>query len=366
MIKLIQPVVSEDIIKEVVKILKSGLLVQGKNVEKFEKSVADYLKVKYAFAVNSGTSALHLSLIALGIKENDEVIIPDFTFPATGNVVALTGAKPILVDIDLKTYNIDPAKIEKRITSRTKAIIPVHLFGQPADMDAILKIAKKYNLYVIEDAACGLGAEYKNKKCGTMGDVSCFSFHPRKIITTGEGGMIVTNREETANKIKALRNHGIVSKDGKYSFEYAGFNYRMTDFQGAMGWLQMEKIEKTIKGRREVAELYDTALKNIGFLQVPLQMKANKHIYQSYVVLLNDKIDRTFVIKKLREKEIETTIGTYALHCQPFYGKNYGYKEGKLENSYKAFKQSLCLPLYEELKKDTIESISAYIKKEIK
>lgn len=286
MIRLIRPEIGTEEIRKVSEVLKSGFLVQGKNVEKFEKKVANYLSVKYAMAVSSGTAALHLALIALGIKEGDEVVLPDFTFPATGNVVVLVGAKPVLIDIDLKTFNIDPTRIEGNITSRTKAIIPVHEFGQSADMDPILDIAKRNNLYVIEDAACALGAEYKDKKCGTMGDIGCFSFHPRKAITTGEGGMVVTNNPDVAAKVKALRNHGMTNKDGIYYFEYTGFNYRMTDFQAALGWVQMKKLDEIIKKRRELAALYDSFLKGNDILIIPNVANGIKHIYQSYVVLL--------------------------------------------------------------------------------
>ncbi|MFQ6083135.1 MAG: DegT/DnrJ/EryC1/StrS family aminotransferase [Methanosarcinales archaeon] len=358
MIRLTTPELGKEEIKEVGKVLRSGFLTQGENVEKFELKIAEYLNVKYAIAVSSGTAALHLSLIALEIKKGDEVILPDFTFPATGNVIALVGAKPVLVDIDLKTYNIDPAKIEESITPRAKAIIPVHLFGQSAEMDPILEIARRYNLDVIEDAACALGAEYKGKKCGTLGDIGCFSFHPRKAITTGEGGMVMTNDPGIAAKVNALRNHGMINKDGKYYFEYAGFNYRMTDFQGAMGWIQMEKLEEIIEKRRELAALYDSLLKNNDNLRIPFVANGNKHIYQSYVVLLDEQINRDSVIRKLRGKEIETTIGTYALHRQPFYQKNYDYKEGELKNSYKVFKQSLCLPIYTQMKQKDIRKVT--------
>lgn len=358
MIRLIRPEIGKREIREVERVLKSGLLVQGRNVEKFENMVAQYLNVKYAIAVSSGTASLHLSLIALGIKEGDEVIVPDFTFPATGNVVALVGAKPILVDVDLKTFNIDPSKIKEKITSKTKAIIPVHAFGQSADMNQILAIAKKYNLFVIEDVACALGAEYKTRKCGTIGDIGCFSFHPRKIITTGEGGMVITNKKEIAEKIISLRNHGIVSKNGQNSFEYAGFNYRMTDFQGALGWLQMEKIDEMIRKRRSLVILYNSLLKANKNISTPIVMSGNKHIYQSYIVLLSSRINRDKIMKKLREKEIETTIGTYALHCQLFYKNSYGYRQGELQNSYRAFKQSLCLPLYTKMSQKDISVVA--------
>lgn len=369
MIHLIKLEIGEEEISTVEKVLRSGLLVQGKNVETFEEIIADYLGIKFAIAVSSGTAALHLSLLVLEIGPGDEVIVPDFTFPATGNVVALIGAKPVLVDIDLSTYNIDPQKIEEKISSKTKAIIPVHLFGQPADMDSILEIARRHNLHVIEDAACALGAIYKGKKCGTIGDVGCFSFHPRKIITTGEGGMVVTNNKKIAERIRSLRNHGITKRKNGYSFEYAGFNYRMTDFQGAIGVAQMKKLDEIIEKRREIANLYTYFLKNIKksqVSQIPVEVEGNKHIYQSYVILLGEDIERDKIIMKLRKKGIETTIGTYALHCQPFYKKEYGYKEGTIRNSYETFKHSLALPLHQKMKKENIKKVAIALKEVIK
>ena len=359
MIRLTKPEIGKEEIREVGKVLRSGFLVQDENVEKFESTVSEYLGVEYAVAVSSGTAALHLSLISLGIKQGDEVIIPDFTFPATGNVVALVGAKPILVDIDLMTYNIDATRIEEKITPRTKAIVPVHEFGQSADMDPILDIAKKHNLFVIEDAACALGAEYKARKCGTLGNVGCFSFHPRKTVTTGEGGVVVTNSPDIAVKIKILRNHGITKKDGIYLFTLPGFNYRMTDFQGALGWIQMRKLDEIIVRRGRIAAIYDSILRDNDLLRVPLVASDNKHIYQSYVVLIDNNIDRNALINILRKNGIETTIGTYALHCQPYYQENYGYKQGDLDNSYTAYKQCLCLPMYSMMSQKSIKMVTS-------
>lgn len=357
-IRLVKPDVSEEASRLVTAVLKSGFLVQGRNVARFESLVADYLGVKWAVAVSSGTAALHLALMALEIGEGDEVIVPDFTFPATGNVVALVGAKPVLGDINLRTYNVDWREVEKRITSRTKAIMVVHEFGLSAEMDPIVSIAEANGLFIIEDAACAIGSEYKGRKCGTIGDVGCFSFHPRKIVTTGEGGMLVTDNENIAAKVKALRNHGITVYENKNVFAYAGLNYRMTDFQGVLGITQMQKLHGVIERRRELASLYDSRLTGSDFLGIPFAPEENKHVYQSYVVLLDKKINRDLVISELGERRIEATIGSYALHCQPFYQERYGYREGELENSYKAFRRSLCLPMHMKIGADDIRMVA--------
>ncbi|MCP4215992.1 MAG: DegT/DnrJ/EryC1/StrS family aminotransferase, partial [bacterium] len=246
MIKLAKPYIPEEAIKNVVDVLRSGNLVQGKYAKEFEISLCDYLDVPHAVVVSSGTAALHLALIALGIKESDEVIVPAFTFPATANVVELVGAKPVFVDINLSDFCIDTSNIEAKITAKTKAIMPVHEFGQAAKMDDIIALVKKYNLKLVEDAACALGTEFDNQKVGTFGELGCFSFHPRKAITTGEGGVIVTRSAELAEKLRVLRNHGISAKNGTIDFIAAGLNYRMTDFQAALGLGQMKSLEDDI------------------------------------------------------------------------------------------------------------------------
>lgn len=342
MIRITRPTILEDEIKRVGEILRSGLLTQGEWVEKFEKKVADYLGVEYAIAVSSGTAGLHLALLAT-IHEGEEVIVPDFTFPATVNAIIHAGGKPVLVDIDPRTYNIDVNKIKEKITDKTMGIIPVHLFGQSADMNPIMKLVKEHKfLWVIEDAACALGAKYGKKKCGTMGDVGVFSFHPRKSITTGEGGMLVTNNEEIAAEARALRNHGI--RNGR--FQYAGFNYRMTDFQAAIGYGQMDYLDRFIQARQTAVNLYNGFLSEVEGITVPCITEKNIHTFQSYVIRLNDAFNRDDVIKQLKEKGVETTIGTYAVHTQPFYKFYYGYSEEEYPESYRAFKQTLVLPLY--------------------
>lgn len=359
MIKLIIPEIKfKDVAKELKEVIDSGILTRGPNVKKFEKAVASFVGTEYAFTTTSATTALHLSLTALGVKNGDEVLVADFTFPATANVVVQTGAKPILVDIDLNTYDIDFDDLKKKITKKTRAIIPVDAFGCPVDMKNILKIARKYKLFVIEDAACALGAEYYGKKCGSLGTTGCFSLHPRKSITTGEGGLITTNSKNLAQKIELLRNHGgDLNKSGYFTFKEAGFNYRMTEMQAVMGVIQMKKIKQIINRRRKLAKIYSKKLAQFNFLKTPNDPSYGKHIFQSYVVLLDEKINRDGVIKKMRDKGIETTIGTYALHAQPFYIKNYGYKPGDLKNSFEAFHKTLTLPLYSGLTVKQIDYI---------
>lgn len=356
-IRLVVPEVGSEELVEIRNVFKSGYLTQGPKLLEFENKVANFVGTKYAFATTSATSALHLSLAALGIGPGDEVLVPDFTFPATANVVIQLGAKPVLVDISLDTFTVDVNDLAKKITRRTKAIIPVHVFGLSADMSPILDIAKKYSLFVVEDAACALGTTYYGKPCGSLGNVGCFSFHPRKAITTGEGGMITTDSKKLAGKIKILRNHGGIRKNGRFTFISAGFNYRMSDIQAAVGVAQMEKINKIITRRRKLATLMGQKLKAIKKVIVPTEPKWGGHVHQSYVIILDKKINRDKIIQKLKEKGIETTIGTYALHDQPFFKHFLRQSCDSLPNSHKAYKQSLTLPLYPQMTLQEVEYI---------
>lgn len=355
MIKLCIPSVGEEDVQAIREVIESKNLVQGKKVLEFEKRICDYLKVKNAIAVSSGTAALHLALMALEISSGDEVIIPDFTFPATANVVEVIGGITKFVDIDLDSLCIDTSKIEEQITDKTKVIIPVQEFGQSADMEKIITIAKKYNLKVIEDAACALGAEYKRNMVGTIGDIGCFSLHPRKAITTGEGGIVVTNDDELAEKIRVLRNHGIKYEDGKAQFVLPGLNYRMTDIQGAMALVQMNKLKDINKKRQELAFEYSTLLSKVEKVRIPVEMKNCKHIWQTYHIILDEKIDRDKFICKLKEEGIETNFGAHAVHCQKYYIEKYEYSG--YENAVKAYKQGVALPLHDRLDKESIKFI---------
>ncbi len=326
-------------------ILDSGFLLQGKYVEKLEQAFAHYLGTKHAIAVSSGTAALHLSLIALGINPRDEVLVPAYTFPATANVVELVGAKPVLVDVDSETYNISVDQIESLLTPRTKGIIPVHLFGNPADMDPIMEIAKKCNLWVIEDAAGALGSTYKGKRCGTIGHLGCFSFHPRKIITTGEGGMVVTNDDELADRIRILRNHGMRISESQIDFIAAGFNYRMNELEAALGLIQMKEIERIIGERQKLGELYIDALKGIPGIAFQKTLPNCTTVWQAFVVRFRDRVSNS-ILRLLQKAGIEAKIGTYALHILDFYRKKYGYEPSDYPEAARLHNESLALPFY--------------------
>lgn len=362
MIKLSKPYITEDCINNVIAVLRSGNLVQGENVKKLEESSISYLNVKYAVAVSSGTAALHLALLALGIGKGDEVIVPAFTFPATANAVELVGAKTVLVDINLDDFCINTSLIEKAITSKTKAIIPVHEFGQTAQIDVVMNIAKKYNLKVIEDAACALGAEYNNKKIGTFGDIGCFSLHPRKAITSGEGGIIVTNNTDIAHSLVVLRNHGIENHEGIIDFVDAGLNYRLTDFQAALCLPQFELIEHIIKERIKQAKIYDTNFNNTINITTPYIFADRLMVYQTYHILLDKKFNRDTVIRQLKEKQIETNYGAYALNVLSYYSKKYGYNPDDCPNAVFANKQGLALPMGMQLQIKDLEKVAVELK----
>jgi len=343
-------------LKEIQKALNSGWVTRGPMVEEFEKRVKRYLGVKHAIAVSNCTSALHLGLLALGIKKGDEVLVPDYTFPATAYAALYCGAKPVFVDIDPKTYNIDPSLIEQKITRRTKAIIPVHTFGQPARMDAIMSIAKRKKLHVIEDAACAFGAKYKSRKAGTIGDIGCFSLHARKGITSGEGGIAVTNNKRIAALMRRFSMYGTQKVRSRKKnlnlpkFEFLGYNYKMSDITGAVAIAQLGKLDRIIKKKRSLAAYWGKQLRNIRFISRPFADKKAHHIYQSYVTLVDDRIDRDSVIRKLARRGIESHIGTYALHMQPVFRSKV-----RLVNSYRIFKKALALPMYYKLTEKNID-----------
>ena len=365
-IPLLRPYFDFEEREEIKRVLDSGWVSQGPKVKEFEDKIAEYLGIKYAIAVTNCTSALHLALLGIGVKEGDEVLVADFTFPATGHVVLYCGAKPIFVDIDLKTYNINPESIEEKISDKTKAIIPVHTFGQPAEMGTIVEIAEKFNLKVIEDAACALGAKYKNKYAGTIGDIGCFSFHARKGITTGEGGMVVTDNKNLAEKIRNLSVFGMTSawdreKSDKFiipEFTEVGYNYKMSDIIAAVGVAQLGKLDKIIERKRELAKYWDEKLREIEFIETPYVSENVKHIYQSYVALVDRHINRNKLIVTLMKRGIQTQIGTYASHIQPVYNSNQ-----KCPNSLEIFNRSLALPMYYMLEEKDIDIAAVFVKK---
>lgn len=292
---------------------------QGKYVELFEEAFRGYLPVKHALSVTNGTAALHLALAALGVGAGDEVIVPDLTFVSPASMALLCGATPVFVDVDPITWTIDPDLIEARITSKTRAIIPVHLYGHPCDMDPILDLAKKYKLFLIEDCAEALGAEYKGRKVGSLGDVGTFSFFANKVITTGEGGMVTTNNPEIFEKMKLLRDHGM-TRDKRYWHHVAGFNYRLTNLQAAIGLAQMERIETFLAYREQVVARYNEHLRKIPGITLPPCAKDVKNIFWLYSVLIDKAvcgIDRDGLMKRLPAYGIDSRPFFFPLHQQP-------------------------------------------------
>lgn len=359
------PDINEEDIAAVVDVLSSGMLVQGVNVEKFEKNIALYLNVKNAVAVSSGTATLHIALVALGIGPGDEVIIPAFSYIATANVVELVGAKPVFVDIDIKSFNIDVNLIETSITVKTKAIMPVHEFGLACDITEVCRIAAKHNLIVIEDAACALGAMENEKFVGSFGNVGSFSFHPRKAITSGEGGMLVTNDDELAEKFRVLRNHGISYKNRKMDFIEAGFNYRMTDFQAALVNSQFQRFEKILEQRNSLAKIYLDELKGINSIQLPSYPENKNHTWQSFHILIDS--DRDELIKKLKKNGIGTNYGAQCIPYQKYYIDKYNSDcNSCFPNAMNAFLNGLAIPLYNGLTKKEILHIVNQLKDVIK
>ncbi len=367
MIPICQVQFEQQDLDAVVRVLQSGWIVQGKEVAAFEESVSDYCGVSHGVATTSGTTALHLAVRALDLKPGDEVIVPAFTWVATANVIEHCGATPVFCDIELSTFNIDVEQIESLITDRTVGLLPVHLFGLCADMPRLREIADRHGLWIIEDAACALGSRYGNFSPGQLSDAAMFSFHPRKSITTGEGGMVVTNCNDLAERCRALRNHGAGVSDhqrhdsrmGFLLSEFAefGFNYRMTDIQAALGNSQMARFDEILGERRRLAARYDELLADIDGIQAPIRPDDMQHSYQSYVCLFApyeptiDNLDaleqqRNELLLRLQDRSIVTRQGTHAPVRQKCYREKYGFGPESFPNAWLAESLSIALPLF--------------------
>ncbi len=343
--------ISEGDIQAVVKVLRSDYLTTGPVVKEFEEKVAVYAGAKYAVAVSSGTAALHAACFAAGIKEGDEVITSPFTFAASANCVLYCGAEVVFADIDRRTYNISPEEIEKKITPNTKAVIPVHYAGQPCDMDAIYGIAGKHNLAVIQDAAHALGADYKGKRIGSMPGMTVLSFHPVKHITTGEGGMVLTDNEDYYQRLLLFRSHGItrdirqLHKDGGgwyYEQQALGYNYRITDIQCALGISQMDRLDSFISRRRLLAGRYDEAFKDIKGITTPYQAEGCNSSWHLYTIQTENRKE---VFDSLREAGIGVNVHYIPVYMHPYYRGN-GYSNIKCENAEEVYRHIISLPLY--------------------
>ena len=344
----------------------TGWITQGPRVQEFEEKFAQYTGSKYAVAVSNCTTALHLAMLVAGIGEGDEVICPSMSYIATANSILYTGAKPVFAEVDSSTYNIDPNKVETLITPRTKAILIVHQIGMPADIDAFKNICDKHNLKLIEDAACGAGSKYKGKNIGGHSDLVCFSLHPRKIITTGDGGMITTSNEEYYNKLKLLRQHGMSINDrvrhssSKILFEehiVVGYNYRMTDVQASIGIKQLEKLDWIVSERRKIAHQYLEAFKHIDTIRLPFEKGGYFSNYQSFSIYLKDncKISRNELMQKLLDKGIASRRGIMTSHREKAY-LDLGY-DIKLPVSEDACDNSIIIPLYIPMNNDDVQTV---------
>lgn len=357
MIPLASPNISDEAIEKVVEVLKSGMLVQGNNVEMLENSISRFLNAPYCSAVSSGTSSLHLSLLALGVGVGDEVIVPALSYVATANVVEHVRAKAVFVDVK-KDFTIDPDQIEDKITERTKAIIPVHEFGLPADMDPIMELASKNGIYVLEDAACALGSTYNGVPCGLIGDLGSFSLHPRKAITSGEGGLIITKNKDLDEKIRVLRNHGIEPGSMPLNFVEAGLNYRMTEFQAVLVNSQVEILENIIEVRNKFADIY---FKNVDPNKCRLPIVPNYAMtnWQTFHLVLKSEEERDELKEYLTKNQIQSNYGAQCIPEMTYYKNKYGYDSKVLfPNAYEAYLQGLAIPLYEKLAEEKINYIS--------
>lgn len=351
--------IDEDDIRIVVDVLRSDYLTTGPKVNQLEETLASYVHAKYAVAVSNGTAALHLACLAAGVKSGDEVITSPITFAASANCILYCGAKPVFADIDLMTYNIDPQDIRKKITKNTKAIIPVHFTGQPCDMDAIHDIAIEYGLTVIEDGAHAIGAEYKGRRIGSISDMTTFSFHPVKHITTGEGGAITTNDEELYRRLLLYRNHGITRdpsemfhNDGGWYYEMQelGYNYRITDIQCALGISQFGKIDRFLSKRREIAMIYDEAFHDLEGLILPPTIEGSSSSYHLYVIQAVET-DRKVFYDDLRAAGIGVNVHYIPVYKHPYYQNN-GFKQVHCENAENLYRRLISLPIFPALTKE--------------
>ncbi|ADM28003.1 Glutamine--scyllo-inositol transaminase [Ignisphaera aggregans DSM 17230] len=363
-IKLFEPVIEQEEIDSVIRVLKSGWLAQGPEVEMFEKEFAEYIGVRYSAAVSNGTVALMLALKALGIGQGDEVLVPDYTFIATATAPLMVGAIPKFVDVDVNTFNIDIEDLKNKISDRTKAVIVVHLFGHPANIKAVKEVIGDKNIMLIEDAAQAHGAEAWGQKVGSFGDAAIFSFYATKNITTGEGGMVVSDKKEVIEKVKLLRNHGQISR---YIHAELGGNYRMTSIQAAIGRAQLRKLDRLNEIRRDNAQLLSAIITSINaqygnVIELPVEEPWARHVYHLYAIKLKDKTLRDYLYECMNSNGVEVAINyPLPLHSQPLF-KSLGYKDCCPTSSNLALRE-LSLPVHPKLSRNDINTISMVLSK---
>ena len=371
---LSRPTIGEEEIREVVETLRSGWITTGPKVALFEERFRQYLDMPHAIAVSSGTAGLHAALLGAGIGPGDEVITSSMTFAATANAIVLAGARPVLVDCERDTLNIEVGAVERAVTNKTKAIMPVHFAGQPCAMDEILEIARRRNLLVIEDAAHALGAEYKGRKIGAIGDATVHSFHPIKSITTGEGGMVVLRDDDWADRIRLVRFHGIRTSAWErqaggesplYAVELPGLKYTMMDIQAAIGIHQIAKLEGFIARRTALARRYQERFKDVEGVQLLGSVPyAHKHAWHLLVIQVGEDrldIDRNAFLERLKEKNIGAGVHFPALHMQPYYQKAFGYRAGDFSNAERAAARILSLPLFPAMTESDVDDVAAAV-----
>lgn len=358
-IPVCEPKIGKKELEYVTDCIKSGWISsKGGYIKQFEEEFSKYCEARFGVATTSGTTALHLALTALGTRKGDEVIAPTFTMIAPINAIVYTGAKPVLVDAELQTWNMEVTKVEEKITGKTRAIVIVHTYGHPVNMGPILNLGKKYGLFVIEDAAEAHGAEYKDKKVGALGNVGCFSFYANKIVTTGEGGMIVTNNEEIAERARLLRDQAY-ERQRRFWHRHLGYNYRMTNLQAAVGLAQVEKIDEFVSIRRRNAYLYNSFLKDVEGISLPPEAEWAKNVYWMYSVLIEDSfgINRDKLKKILLEEYgIDTRPFFYPIHKQPLYSRK--YKGQKYPIAEELSRKGINLPSSNTLRKEEIKYIA--------
>jgi dTDP-4-amino-4,6-dideoxygalactose transaminase len=352
-IRLALPDVGAEELAAVQEVLESGQLTMGPKVGELEELVARACGVEHAVAVSSGTAALHLAILALGLEEGDEVLVPAYTFPATANVVALVGARPVLVDVDPSTLNLDPEKVYEAVTPRTRAVLAVHLFGRPLDWDA-LQNAVPPDVRLLEDAAGALGARWRGMPCGGLGELGCLSFHPRKIVTTGEGGAVTTSSDELADAIRRMRHHGIEAH-GDFEIAEPGLNYRLSDILCAVGIPQLRRLRELLAARADVAARYSERLGSVAGVELPEPDEGDTHGWQAYVIRVDGAQE---VIRTLREDGIEAQIGTYALQRLAAYRD-----QGDFPGASAAFERAIALPFHTQLTDADLDRVVAALDK---
>jgi dTDP-4-amino-4,6-dideoxygalactose transaminase len=361
--------------REVLKVVRSRWLSTGPVTERFEKAFSEYLGGGFAIAASNGTAALHLALKSLGLKEEDEVILPSFTFIATANVVLYTGANPIFADIlSTDDLNISPEEIEKKITKKTKAIMVMHYGGYPCDMEAILRIASRHGLYVIEDAAHAPGAEYRGKRCGLIGDIGCFSFFSNKNLVTGEGGMVVTRKKTWAERVRRMRSHGMeaLSWDkyrghlSSYDIREVGYNYRITEMQSALGFVQLKKLNRNNRERGRLVEIYRNGFQGVSGVSIPFSNFKGSPSYHLFPILLGPFIDRNKVMDRLKDFGIQTSVHYPPIHLFSFYRKRFGFKRGMLPKTEEVSRREITLPLHPRMNVEDVKWIVKKVKEVIK